>query len=116
MVDHTLAETMRKLGESPEFYEVGGYRLKLEVEDIGEDERYGVHVPLADPDFEMRVNQYQHDFARVIEIESPEMYVRLEADHNGPRHGVDGWVGWGSDRKSKPVAVVHTGRTEEVGE
>lgn len=89
-----VIETAKKMAESPDYYEALGYVLEVETECMG-----------GDPDVEPGEREtYSFDLAeasvtaayggRVIEVvRADDVVLFLEADHRGPEHGVDAWVG-----------------------
>lgn len=106
------AEVYRKLtmlGEHPEYAEAMDYRLKVQLMKLGEftGETETLTVGLADANVEVLEaaddsGSHGDDFARVVAVEYTGGMLRLEADHRGPEHGWDGWVG-----KEGPKEVVN---------
>lgn len=104
------AETFNRLqmlAENAEYAEVMDYRLEVQTHELGGAREWNETViPLADAvvnvlHAEDDSGSQGDDFARVIEVVADGATLFLEADHRGPEHGWDGWVGDG-----EPSAVV----------
>ena len=84
-------ERLVELSKHPEYAEVMETRLTLQTRTFATVDETNEH--------EFLVSNYDIVTAyddRVVEIsQDGNVYAFIEADHRGPEHGVDGWVGTG---------------------
>lgn len=99
--DAEFHERLRTLAEGPdEYVEIMQYGLELTVRDLGEIDAEPTEVTM-DLTNARVVSAYD---GRVIRIDDKTTTLRAEADHRGPEHGVDAWVG----TDGSPEAVIES--------
>lgn len=104
-----LHELVGKAAESPQYYAMMKYRLEVQARPFGdwEDGVQTITLHLTG----MEISSAYHQ--RIIEVVGDEWMLYMEADHRGPEHGVDAWLGEPHDASPK-LAVLSVDIVSEV--